>query len=763
MEEKRKEREEAEISHQQEIAEEHLPLATDQGSVRTAKEISTKGSKKFRLEGTLLCTYICHIIFKSLFEVGFVVGQYFLYGFRILPLYRCSRWPCPNTVDCYVSRPTEKTIFIIFMLAVACVSLFLNFVEISHLGLKKIRFVFHRPAPAQLEPLGPPERSLPFLLTTPVQKARGYRRLEEDKKDKVAHIYPLTEVGMEEGQFFQTQVEKEQKSSQEAVIPTAPPVEETVICDETQPSFIQVIETVPKLPQEEKMPCREGDEVDSLKTMTALQEVLEEQPEGDSLEETYLISLEECLEIELGELTSGEFTEEKLVKESSLVEGELTQEENFSDVRKEQLTLQEIGGTEENTLKVKESREEGGLPDVVEEGTDVEESDGERELCQIEPFINEYVLQELKSLENGNVTGDLDMSKISEGARQPEALGEVVGSKELENLCDMVKAYRDVENKEGDRVKENVVDPGVGGAVKNLVETCKGEALEDLVDTGFGEAVKAVVDAGSGGALEDEVDIGLGRAVGDVEDAERGGALEDVVDSGVGGAVKDIVDTGRGGAQADVGVPGRGGVLEDVVHTVVGGAVDDVVDEEGGGALEDKVDTGLGGAVVNAGRDGALEEEVDTGVGGAVKNRVDGGKHQALGNLVSTDEDRALEKVVDSGKEEALDKALEVAMDLTQVETFGKEGVSLEMEDAEEDKSSRGCDGSRKEEDFVESGGSGKEESFQESQNLEAIEEMMDASFVALELETTERLEETRSLSRLSKGSSRARSDDLTI
>ncbi len=113
MEEKRKEREEAEVSHQQEMGEERLPHP-DQGSVRTTKETSSKGSKKFRLEGTLLFTYICHIIFKALFEVGFVVGQYFLYGFRILPLYKCSRWPCPNTVDCYISRPTEKTIFIIF-------------------------------------------------------------------------------------------------------------------------------------------------------------------------------------------------------------------------------------------------------------------------------------------------------------------------------------------------------------------------------------------------------------------------------------------------------------------------------------------------------------------------------------------------------------------------------------------------------------------------------------------------------------------------
>ncbi|XP_070693715.1 gap junction alpha-8 protein-like isoform X6 [Pempheris klunzingeri] len=204
MEEKRKEREEAELSRQQELSEERLPMAPDQGSVRTTKETSTKGSKKFRLEGTLLRTYICHIIFKTLFEVGFVVGQYFLYGFRILPLYKCSRWPCPNTVDCFVSRPTEKTVFIIFMLAVACVSLFLNFVEISHLGLKKIRFVFRKPAPAPTQgegsaPLPPQGKSLPPLAVPSLQRAKGYRLLEEEKAPPITHLYPLAEVGMEAG------------------------------------------------------------------------------------------------------------------------------------------------------------------------------------------------------------------------------------------------------------------------------------------------------------------------------------------------------------------------------------------------------------------------------------------------------------------------------------------------------------------------------------------------------------------------------------
>ncbi|XP_028835095.1 gap junction protein alpha 8 paralog b [Denticeps clupeoides] len=233
MEEKRKEREEAELSRQQEMNEERLPLAPDQGSVRTTKETSTKGSKKFRLEGTLLRTYICHIIFKTLFEVGFVVGQYFLYGFRILPLYKCSRWPCPNTVDCFVSRPTEKTVFIIFMLAVACVSLFLNFVEIGHLGLKKIHFVFRKPPQAQGEGLGSPEKCLPSIAVSSIQKAKGYKLLEEDKA--TSHFFPLTEVGMEAGQMPTSY-----RSFEEKVDEPVPLEDVTRVYNETLPSYAQM-------------------------------------------------------------------------------------------------------------------------------------------------------------------------------------------------------------------------------------------------------------------------------------------------------------------------------------------------------------------------------------------------------------------------------------------------------------------------------------------------------------------------------------------
>lgn len=42
-------------------------------------------------------------------------------------------------MDCYVSRPTEKNIFMVFMQCIATISLFLNILEIMHLSYEKIK------------------------------------------------------------------------------------------------------------------------------------------------------------------------------------------------------------------------------------------------------------------------------------------------------------------------------------------------------------------------------------------------------------------------------------------------------------------------------------------------------------------------------------------------------------------------------------------------------------------------------------------------
>ncbi|XP_072890422.1 gap junction alpha-9 protein [Hemitrygon akajei] len=105
---------------------------------RELRQLERRKLNKAPLRGSLLRTYVLHILTRSVVEVGFMMGQILLYGLELDPLYKCERLPCPNIVDCFVSRPTEKSVFMVFMLGIAAVSLSLNILEIIHLGCKKI-------------------------------------------------------------------------------------------------------------------------------------------------------------------------------------------------------------------------------------------------------------------------------------------------------------------------------------------------------------------------------------------------------------------------------------------------------------------------------------------------------------------------------------------------------------------------------------------------------------------------------------------------
>ncbi|XP_059899161.1 gap junction alpha-9 protein-like [Gadus macrocephalus] len=106
---------------------------------REMRQLEQGKLNKAPLRGSLLRTYVAHIVTRALVEVGFMSGQYLLYGHRLDPLFKCEREPCPNRVDCFVSRPTEKTVFMMFMQAIACISLFLSVLEILHLGYRKLK------------------------------------------------------------------------------------------------------------------------------------------------------------------------------------------------------------------------------------------------------------------------------------------------------------------------------------------------------------------------------------------------------------------------------------------------------------------------------------------------------------------------------------------------------------------------------------------------------------------------------------------------
>lgn len=124
------------------VEEEEGEEVTKNGLATGSKEEKKKGGRVVRisppegpkLKGRLLCAYALSILVKVLLEAGFILGLWFLYdGFVLPPKFECNGSPCPHTVDCFVSRPTEKTIFTIYTQVIAAISLLLNLIELLHL------------------------------------------------------------------------------------------------------------------------------------------------------------------------------------------------------------------------------------------------------------------------------------------------------------------------------------------------------------------------------------------------------------------------------------------------------------------------------------------------------------------------------------------------------------------------------------------------------------------------------------------------------
>lgn len=147
-----------------------------------ASEKKHDGRRRIQRDG-LMKVYACQLLWRSAFEVAFLFGQYILYGFEVIPSYVCTRSPCPHTVDCFVSRPTEKTIFLLVMYVVSFLCLLLTVFEMIHLGIGGIRDTFRRRATnssrAQQRPASP--RSIPtappgYHATMKKEKLKGQLR-----------------------------------------------------------------------------------------------------------------------------------------------------------------------------------------------------------------------------------------------------------------------------------------------------------------------------------------------------------------------------------------------------------------------------------------------------------------------------------------------------------------------------------------------------------------------------------------------------------
>ncbi|XP_023124073.2 gap junction gamma-1 protein-like [Amphiprion ocellaris] len=107
------------------------------GDRQVKGKVRHDGRQRIKEDG-LMRIYVIQLLARSLLEVAFLCGQYFLYGFAVPANYVCSELPCPHRVDCFVSRPTEKTIFLLIMYMVSVLCLVLNIWEMLHLGIGTI-------------------------------------------------------------------------------------------------------------------------------------------------------------------------------------------------------------------------------------------------------------------------------------------------------------------------------------------------------------------------------------------------------------------------------------------------------------------------------------------------------------------------------------------------------------------------------------------------------------------------------------------------
>lgn len=76
------------------------------------------------------CAYVLVVMLRVFLEAAFGAGQFFLFGLSFPKSFLCYEAPCTSGVECYVSRPTEKSLMLNFMLGLATLSIFMSFLDL---------------------------------------------------------------------------------------------------------------------------------------------------------------------------------------------------------------------------------------------------------------------------------------------------------------------------------------------------------------------------------------------------------------------------------------------------------------------------------------------------------------------------------------------------------------------------------------------------------------------------------------------------------
>ena len=107
-----------------------------------------EAKKRPRNERNIWRFYIIQLLLRTILDVFFTWLQFRIYPFSfIVPeVYICGGEmpetradPCPHKVDCFVSRPMEKTVFFLYFYIVSGICLIINIVELWYIGFYRLR------------------------------------------------------------------------------------------------------------------------------------------------------------------------------------------------------------------------------------------------------------------------------------------------------------------------------------------------------------------------------------------------------------------------------------------------------------------------------------------------------------------------------------------------------------------------------------------------------------------------------------------------
>ncbi|CAN9502800.1 unnamed protein product [Ophioblennius macclurei] len=121
------------------------------------------------------CAYFLVVILRIVLEAVFTAGQFFLIGSSIPKSFFCYEAPCTSGVECYISRPTEKTLMINFMLGAAFLSILLSALDL--VGCLRAIARCRRKEEMLMEEMSKGEQSSMFTTATDDTDAQLTKRL----------------------------------------------------------------------------------------------------------------------------------------------------------------------------------------------------------------------------------------------------------------------------------------------------------------------------------------------------------------------------------------------------------------------------------------------------------------------------------------------------------------------------------------------------------------------------------------------------------